>query len=54
MTLTKFSRIIGLAGVDSSENKRAQYAAKALEWPMMGVALWILIEWYRAANGLSS
>jgi voltage-gated potassium channel len=54
MTLTKFSRIIGLAGVDASENERAQYAGKALEWPMMGVALWILIEWYLAAKGLSS
>ena len=54
MTLTKFSRIIGLAGVDSSENKRAQEAAKILEWPMMGIALWILIEWYLGAKGLSS
>ena len=54
MTLTKFSRIIGLAGVDISENKRAQYTAKVLEWPMMGVALWILVEWYLGAKGLSS
>ena len=54
MTLTKFSRIIGLAGVDTSENERAQNAGKILEWPMMGVALWILIEWYLAAKGLSS
>ena len=54
MTLTKFSRIIGLAGVDSSENQRAQYAAKLLEWPMMGIALWILIEWYLSAKGISS
>jgi len=54
MTLTKFSRIIGLAGVDESENSRAIYAAKVLEWPMMGVALWILIEWYLGAKGLSS
>lgn len=54
MTLTKFSRIVGLAGVDSSENQRAQYAAKLLEWPMMGIALWILIEWYLSAKGMSS
>lgn len=54
MTLTKFSRIIGLAGVDASENKRAQYTAKLLEWPMMGIALWILIEWYLSAKGISS
>jgi len=54
MTLTKFSRIIGLAGVDSSENKSAQTAAKFLEWPMMGIALWILIEWYLGARGHSS
>lgn len=54
MTLTTFSRIIGLAGVDNSENARARYIAKALEWPMMAVALWILIEWYLGAKGLSS
>jgi len=54
MNLTKFSRIIGLAGVDASENNRAQYTAKLLEWPMMGIALWILIEWYLGAKGLSS
>jgi voltage-gated potassium channel len=54
MNLTKFSRIIGLAGVDASENNRAQYIAKLLEWPMMGIALWILIEWYLGAKGLSS
>ena len=54
MNLTKFSRIVGLAGVDSSENARAQHAANVLEWPMMGVALWILIEWYLGAKGLSS
>jgi voltage-gated potassium channel len=54
MNLTKFSRIVGLAGVASSENARAQHAANVLEWPMMGVALWILIEWYLGAKGLSS
>ncbi len=54
MNLNKFSRIIGLAGVDASENNRAQYTAKLLEWPMMGIALWILIEWYLGAKGLSS
>lgn len=54
MTLTKFSRFIGLAGVDESENVRAKYVAKILEWPMMGIALWILIEWYLGAKGLSS
>lgn len=54
MTLTKFSRIVGLAGVDASENSRAQYTAKLLEWPMMGIALWILIEWYMSARGTST
>ena len=54
MNLTKFSRVVGLAGVDKNENKRAQKAAKILEWPMMGIALWILIEWYLGAKGMSS
>ncbi len=54
MNLTKFSRIIGLAGVDNSENSRAIYTAKVLEWPMMAVALWILVEWYLSAKGISS
>lgn len=54
MNLTKFSRIIGLAGVDNKENERAKKAAKILEWPMMGIALWILVEWYLGAKGLSS
>ncbi len=54
MTLTKFSRLIGLAGVDASDNSRAIHAARVLEWPMMAVALWILIEWYLGAKGLSS
>jgi voltage-gated potassium channel len=54
MTLTQFSRVIGLAGVDSSENTKARKVATFLEWPMMGVALWILIEWYLGAKGMSS
>lgn len=45
---------LGLAGVDPAENPRARRLGRRLEWPMLGVALWILVEWYLGAKGLSS
>jgi len=38
--------ILGLAGVASNETAAAQRAAKLLEWPMMLMAIWIILEWY--------
>ncbi len=38
--------ILGLAGVASSETLAARRAAKLLEWPMMFMAIWIILEWY--------
>ena len=54
MNIPKFTHLIGLAGVDHSENKKARHVARLLEWPMMGIALWILLEWYLGAKDLSS
>ncbi len=47
-------RRLGLGGVDAHENLRARQWGKRLEWPMLMVALWILVEWYLDAKGLSS
>ncbi len=47
-------RFLGLAGVDPAENPRARRLGRSLEWPMLGVALWILVEWYLGAKGLST
>ena len=47
-------RFLGLAGVDPAENPRARLVGRRLEWPMLGVALWILVEWYLGAKGLST
>ncbi len=47
-------RFLGLAGVDPAENPRARQVGRRLEWPMLGVALWILVEWYLGAKGLST
>lgn len=37
---------IGLAGVDSSENEKALRWSRRLEWPMLFLALWMLISFY--------
>lgn len=39
-------RFIGLAGVDSRENDTAQRWGRTLEWPLLMLAFWILIDWY--------
>lgn len=38
--------ILGLAGVSPDESHRARRTAKLLEWPMMMMAIWIILEWY--------
>ena len=47
-------RRLGLGGVDERENPRARQWGRRLEWPMLMVALWILVEWYLDAKGMSS
>ena len=46
-----FPRIIGLAGVDRNETTTALKYAARLEWPMVLMAIWIIIEWYLQAKG---
>jgi voltage-gated potassium channel len=46
MTRYRINDWIGLSGVADSENVSARRWAKYLEWPMLLLALWILINWY--------
>lgn len=43
---------IGLGGVDEEENPRAVLWAKRLEWPMLILAIWIILDWYLKAKGI--
>ena len=43
------ARYLGLAGVDQSENISARRWGRRLEWPMLFLALWMLISWYLSA-----
>lgn len=45
---------LGFGGVSQHENPRARNWGKRLEWPMLLLALWILIDWYMRADGLGS
>ena len=38
--------LLGIAGVEAHETPVARLWAKRLEWPMLLVALWILLQWY--------
>jgi len=51
MNKPKFYYIIGLAGVDSRENHRAQLTGKLFEWPMLFLALWMFLLWYMDVTG---
>ncbi len=44
-------RVIGLAGVDRNETSAALKYSAHLEWPMVLMAIWIVIEWYLQAKG---
>ncbi|WP_051206373.1 ion channel [Oceanospirillum maris] len=44
-------RWLGLAGVSADENPRARLWAQRLEWPMLFMALWMLIAWYLSLMG---
>ncbi len=42
----QFPRIIGLAGVDPMEPSNIKNLSRWFEWPMMLMAIWIILEWY--------
>lgn len=51
----RLMRWIGLEGVDSRENDQAQLWGRRLEWPLMLLAFWILVDWYhRSTNSLAA
>lgn len=43
---------IGLGGVHEEENPRALLWAKRLEWPMLILAIWIILDWYLKSQGI--
>ncbi len=42
----KIVHLFGIAGVASDERPEARLWASRLEWPMLFVVLWILLQWY--------
>ncbi len=42
----KVVHLLGIAGVADHERVQAREWARRLEWPMVGVALWIVVQWY--------
>lgn len=42
----KVIHLLGIAGVAEHESHEARKWARRLEWPMVGVALWIVLQWY--------
>ncbi len=48
---SSLGRWLGLAGVAGDENPRARRWAQWLEWPMLFLALWMLITWYLSLSG---
>ncbi len=42
----KVIHLLGIAGVADYERDSARIWARRLEWPMVGVALWIIVQWY--------
>lgn len=51
MKKSKFYYLIGLAGVDHSENDRALFLGRCFEWPMLLIATWILFTWHLELTG---
>ena len=45
-------RSLGLGGVSPEENRVARHWGGRLEWPMVLVALLILLDWYFIAKGI--
>ncbi len=54
MSKTRFHSVIGLAGVDDDETPAAILWGKRLEWPIIIIALWIVVQWYLEARGFIS
>jgi len=46
--------LLGIAGVAEQETAAARHWARRLEWPMVGVALWIVLQWYLEETGTLS
>ncbi len=42
----KIAKLLGINGVDPSENSTAVIWGRRLEWPILLVALWVPIQWY--------
>lgn len=47
----KAAHLLGIAGVEEHERAAARHWARRLEWPMVGVALWIVLQWYLEETG---
>jgi voltage-gated potassium channel len=45
------AHLLGIAGVAEHERAAARHWARRLEWPMVGVALWIVLQWYLEETG---
>lgn len=45
------AHLLGIAGVAEHETAAARHWARRLEWPMVGVALWIVLQWYLEETG---
>lgn len=50
---TALMRFVGLGGIDQLENETAQTWGRRLEAPMVIAAIWILVDWYLSAKGVS-
>jgi len=51
----RVSRLLGIAGVAENEHANARAWGKRLEWPMVAVALWIIVQWYlQGTQGISN
>ena len=44
-------QLLGIAGVAEHETAAARHWARRLEWPLVGVALWIVVQWYLEETG---
>ncbi len=44
--------LLGIAGVAEHETAPARHWSRRLEWPMVGVALWIVLQWYLEETGI--
>ena len=39
-------KVLGLAGVDYHENETAHYWGRFFSWPMLILAIWLIIQWF--------